>query len=1172
MYFATRMYVALPPRGEMAWVRRADGSSAVNYVLLCALLCGLGVPIWAVLESSLADEENGLGAYFFCHLRHIGDRDTAGGTCGAAGGDADDLFDVGPDDLASEAPDRAALDLDTEWHAYEHAFRLHALATGVDVPTDPTQLSLLVEAFRDSGGVTMYPLGAEPPKSADQKCRELVSRGVLACVERDARFVSALQPGSLSAGGIQPAVLTAQDFGRVHLVADGDETAQREDTSPLRPEVRSESRGNVMPSEGGSGSRPRSSVPLVSRDDVPDTTSGSEPTGEESRGKPVSAARDAERKQWVGHGRAVGASQVDEVRTWIPHTGPQVGDTQLHGATTVNIHETRKPNGERCIQLHEVSVTGAAFRQVCPDDGVYRVGGHAVAFHRETSDGSWIDYDMREVGRAADWLRTQHRTPVLSDLWHNTVGRLSGSEQTSYVGDGVYSVEGHERPPQYHAAGFPQTRFDSVDAARTWAAEHVAQQEVSLRGVRQFVYREERVEDDGDVVEVLLRRDGDGPWIQEVWRNGELVPDEFEPELRIPHEEMERLVGHDRLVVNEDRTASMDCTRLESGAVACSPRLVCFAAGTPVVTESGLRPIETIREGDVVLAGDEASGARGWRRVVRRFVTPKQPLWRLVLRRRVDDAWATETIEATPEHPFFVRGVGWRAVRTLSRGDRLIASHGELIVLDNAETGRSDTVFNFEVEGLHTYFVGESEAWVHNECEPEDAYEEEVHGHYAFVLGPDGRPMPWKLITPKDQVSGTTFLSTGAWEGVPLDRGEILQHTVISDGTTRLGLYLFPPKDGSGEGVATLDEEALEDAASEYFRTDYLGYLFLEPRGPPPPFEPYVVRSRGISELVYDKPEARPVADDAGKMNDWITLRTMPSVFSAGISNSPRMMPILRDLVRRGKFRVGAHVADMGAGNGPIGVYLARAFSTVEVIHMIDRDPIATELAVENAGLRGNLLSGVRVIGTTSYVFRSHEFRPFNWRSLLTSSFWKSWSMDKFWFASPPEPLQYDTVVANLPVLWGGDEESFLSSFANAMQANRGGGEFGRKVLEEFLTTVKRHLKPARIVEGQLVPPGNALFNHFGAQDWGQTEELLNEHFGEEGDGWEVVHDEWIPIRHDESYDALRQMIEKAIEGSSEDADERRLFRWNSEEMRWEVRWKLVVVRNDEVIADAGAE
>jgi hypothetical protein len=27
-----------------------------------------------------------------------------------------------------------------------------------------------------------------------------------------------------------------------------------------------------------------------------------------------------------------------------------------------------------------------------------------------------------------------------------------------------------------------------------------------------------------------------------------------------------------------------------------------------------------------------------------------------------------------------------------------------------------DTVYNFEVAGTHTYFVGESEAWVHNSC------------------------------------------------------------------------------------------------------------------------------------------------------------------------------------------------------------------------------------------------------------------------------------------------------------------------------------------------------------------------------------------------------------------------------------------------------------------------
>ena len=35
------------------------------------------------------------------------------------------------------------------------------------------------------------------------------------------------------------------------------------------------------------------------------------------------------------------------------------------------------------------------------------------------------------------------------------------------------------------------------------------------------------------------------------------------------------------------------------------------------------------------------------------------------------------------------------------------------------ETGRIETVYNFEVESYHTYFVGDSEIWAHNTCFPD---------------------------------------------------------------------------------------------------------------------------------------------------------------------------------------------------------------------------------------------------------------------------------------------------------------------------------------------------------------------------------------------------------------------------------------------------------------------
>ena len=37
-------------------------------------------------------------------------------------------------------------------------------------------------------------------------------------------------------------------------------------------------------------------------------------------------------------------------------------------------------------------------------------------------------------------------------------------------------------------------------------------------------------------------------------------------------------------------------------------------------------------------------------------------------------------------------------------------------VVSVANTGQRKTVYNFEVEDFHTYFVGEAGVWVHNSC------------------------------------------------------------------------------------------------------------------------------------------------------------------------------------------------------------------------------------------------------------------------------------------------------------------------------------------------------------------------------------------------------------------------------------------------------------------------
>jgi RHS repeat-associated protein len=145
-----------------------------------------------------------------------------------------------------------------------------------------------------------------------------------------------------------------------------------------------------------------------------------------------------------------------------------------------------------------------------------------------------------------------------------------------------------------------------------------------------------------------------------------------------------------------------------------APLGLCFAAGTLVHTERGLVPIEEVRVGDRVWSRSDETGEQSYRPVVRTFVTPDQPTLELHF---ASDGRATERVDATVEHPFWVVDRGWVAAGDLRPGDEVSTSHGgRARVLSATSTERTTTVYNFEVEQFHTYFVGEAGLWVHNSC------------------------------------------------------------------------------------------------------------------------------------------------------------------------------------------------------------------------------------------------------------------------------------------------------------------------------------------------------------------------------------------------------------------------------------------------------------------------
>ena len=144
----------------------------------------------------------------------------------------------------------------------------------------------------------------------------------------------------------------------------------------------------------------------------------------------------------------------------------------------------------------------------------------------------------------------------------------------------------------------------------------------------------------------------------------------------------------------------------------------CFVAGTLVDTAKGERPIESVQEGDLVWSKDIASGTAELRPVTNTFHRTSADEVNVELS-------SGETVHTTPEHPFWVVGVGWCRAENLGAGEVLSTEdQHEAKVVAATHRNSSAEVFNFSIEHAHTYFVGAERILVHNNCAGESAAEE----------------------------------------------------------------------------------------------------------------------------------------------------------------------------------------------------------------------------------------------------------------------------------------------------------------------------------------------------------------------------------------------------------------------------------------------------------------
>ena len=158
----------------------------------------------------------------------------------------------------------------------------------------------------------------------------------------------------------------------------------------------------------------------------------------------------------------------------------------------------------------------------------------------------------------------------------------------------------------------------------------------------------------------------------------------------------------------------------------------CFIAGTPVqvVPQTALAstggsgvatrtvPIEQVKVGDRVVSRNDKTGTTTLRRVTQTFVRTSAHLLTVTLADK-QTGKVVETLQTTRQHPFFVAGKGWVPAGGLAIGNAIVTRAGPALVVKSvvwARRAEGYRVYNFQVEGDHTYFVGKVQGgvWVHN--------------------------------------------------------------------------------------------------------------------------------------------------------------------------------------------------------------------------------------------------------------------------------------------------------------------------------------------------------------------------------------------------------------------------------------------------------------------------
>ncbi len=140
------------------------------------------------------------------------------------------------------------------------------------------------------------------------------------------------------------------------------------------------------------------------------------------------------------------------------------------------------------------------------------------------------------------------------------------------------------------------------------------------------------------------------------------------------------------------------------------PRHECLVAGTPIWTITGMKAVEKIQAGDLVLSQEPDTGELSYKAVIMPTQRPAGPVVRIETEKDV--------IRASGGHLFWVAGEGWRRARSLEAGQKLHDVQGTTTIRAVTEETEPVLTYNLIVDGFHSYFVGEGKVLSHDNSIP----------------------------------------------------------------------------------------------------------------------------------------------------------------------------------------------------------------------------------------------------------------------------------------------------------------------------------------------------------------------------------------------------------------------------------------------------------------------